>query len=139
MTHIYRGAPISPLVWASCRTICRRKISASLSSTGHSESSGLSRVLAAAEPQVFRVKASPTSFPLLLPSALLIGRDFSPASKGPRDTGGLERRAVLGVVGSCEQCLRDLGSLDGVRGGELGGSEGWLEEAMVRVSLRREG
>ena len=32
--------------------------------------------------------------------------------------------------------FRDLGSLSGVRGGELGGSESWLEEAMAAVPLR---
>ena len=49
----------------------------------------------------------------------------------------LRRRAVLGVEGSKDPRLRDL-SRTGVRGGELGGSERGLEEAM-RTPLRREG
>ena len=88
--------------------------------------------LAAAEPPVFRVRASPTSLLFPLPSYLLDGRDFSRASWSPRDTDGLERRAVLSVAaGSCDWCLQDLDFLEGVRGGELGGSESGLGGAIA--------
>ena len=47
----------------------------------------------------------------------------------------LERRTARGVaLGSLKGRLyRDLGSLGGVRGGELGGSESELEEAIAMV------
>ena len=51
----------------------------------------------------------------------------------------LERRTARDVAsGSLKgRRFRGLGSLSGVRGGELGGSESWLEEAMASVPLRR--
>ena len=51
----------------------------------------------------------------------------------------LERRTARGEAsGSLKgRHFRDLGSLSGVRGGQLGGSESWLEEAMASVPLRR--
>ena len=53
---------------------------------------------------------------------------------GELDT-DLERRAARGVAsGSLKgRRLRDLCSLGGVRGGELGGSESWLEDEAMTV------
>ena len=53
---------------------------------------------------------------------------------GELDT-DLERRAARGVAsGSFKgRRLRDLCSLGGVRGGELGGSESWLEDDAMAV------
>ena len=74
----------------------------------------------------------PTSLPFPLPISLLDGHDFSRAPWSPRDTDGLERRAVLGVeTESCDCCFRNLDSLGDVGGGELGGSESGLNEAIA--------
>lgn len=55
-------------------------------------------------------------------------RDLSWGPRGPRDTEGLEQRAAEGVpAGSYDQRSRDLSSLDGRRGGELGGTDEELE------------
>ena len=79
------------------------------------------------------LSSSSFPFPLLasLPGALVV----SGCSSLETD---LRRRAVLGVEGSKDPRLRDL-SRDGVQGGELGGSERELEEAIKWVPLRREG
>lgn len=75
---------------------------------------------------------SSSPFPLI-PS--LRGERIFPGVWGPLDTDGLERRAARGVAaGSCDRRLQDLDSLDGVRGGELGGSESGLEEVMAVTS-----
>ena len=86
-------------------------------------------------------------FKFALPFAPLPrGERIFPGVRGPLDTDGLERQAARGVAaGSCDRRLQDLDSLDGVRGGELGGSESGLEEVMaitpsfgVRWEKRRE-
>ena len=105
----------------------------------------------------FRVKGVATShpFPFAVPPPLRGVRRIAPMS-GPKALTGnltlvttssgsvvgvvsedidLERRTARGVApGSLKgRRFRDLGSLGGVRGGELGGSESELEEAIAMV------
>ena len=83
---------------------------------------------------IFGVWGLATCFPFPLPAS----PPSWPGVWGLSLETDLRRRAVLGVEGSKDPRLRDL-SRDGVRGGELGGSERGLEEAKVWAPLRREG
>ena len=57
---------------------------------------------------------------------------MTPGTLGPLETECRERRASLGVVGSCGRRSWALGALGvGVRSGGLGGSESGLDEAMA--------
>ena len=78
---------------------------------------------------------SPISFPFPLLPSVWRERDGS-SGLGPLETEYRERRANLGVLGACAGRFWALEALGvGVRGGELGGSESELDEAMAACPL----